>query len=71
MVTRYNPQGKIILNTVPFDPAHFGGNGRALFGQDPSLFADAVDIFETMGYHQIWACRTNGSAKRAITLSES
>ena len=53
VVQQYNPQGKIILNTVPFDPAHFGGNGRTLFGQDPSLLADVVDIFEIMGYHQI------------------
>lgn len=53
VVKKYNPEGKIILNTVPFDKKHYGDYGKMIFGQDPELLADVVDIFEIMGYHQI------------------
>jgi hypothetical protein len=48
-----NPDAQVILNTVPFDAAHYGSNGRNVFAQDPALLAEYVDIFEVMGYHQI------------------
>jgi hypothetical protein len=55
MAKKYNPNACIMLNTVPFDHAHYGGYGRDFFGQDTALLADVVDIFEVMGYHQILA----------------
>ncbi len=53
VVKKYNPDGIIMLNTVPFDPAHFGNYGKMMFGQDPALLSDVVDVFEMMGYNQI------------------
>lgn len=52
-VQKINPASKIILNTVPFDPVHYGDSGRQIFAQDPAKLSDVVDIFEVMGYHQI------------------
>lgn len=51
VVKKYNPDGKIILNTVPFDIGHFGNYGKRIWGQDPELLKDIVDVFEVMGYH--------------------
>lgn len=52
-IHKYNPEAKIMLNTVPFDQAHYGNYGKSMFGQDPKMLADVVDVFEMMGYHQI------------------
>ncbi len=53
IIKKYNPHAKVILNTVPFNQEHYGNYGKSIFGQDPLLLADVVDIFEVMGYHQI------------------
>jgi hypothetical protein len=52
-IKKYSPDAKVILNTVPFDQENYGGYGRSIFGQDPLVLSDVVDIFEIMGYHQI------------------
>jgi hypothetical protein len=54
-VKKLNPKAYIMLNTVPFDKAHYGEYGRSLFGQDPAMLSGVTDIFEVMGYHQILA----------------
>jgi len=48
-----NPGAKIVLNTVPFDTAHYDNAGIEVFAQDPRRLSEVVDIFEVMGYHQI------------------
>lgn len=53
IIKRYNPDGIVMLNTIPFDPAHFGDYGKMLFGQSPAMLSGVVDVFEVMGYHQI------------------
>jgi len=50
---KYNPKARVILNTVPFNYENYGDYGVSIFGQDPVLLSDVVDIFEIMGYHQI------------------
>jgi len=52
-IREINPDAQVVLNTVPFDAAHYSQNGRKIFAQDPVLLAQYVDIFEVMGYHQI------------------
>lgn len=44
---------KVILNTIPFDDAHFGDARARVFGQDIKVLSDVVDMFELMCYHQI------------------
>jgi hypothetical protein len=51
----YRKDALVMLNTVPFNAADYGGCGRELFGQDITLLSEAVDVFEVMGYHQILA----------------
>jgi hypothetical protein len=52
-VTAMYPDVEMMLNTVPFGPAAFGGAGREVFAQDWSKLREVVDIFELMAYHQI------------------
>ncbi len=49
------PNTKIVLNTLPFTAGDGNDLAKSLFGQDPSLLKDHVDIFEVMCYHQILA----------------
>jgi hypothetical protein len=55
LVKSYNDDAVIMLNTVPFDAAHYGNAGREFFGQDITLLSDVVDYFEVMCYNQILA----------------
>ena len=54
-VKKYNKDALVMINTVPFDKAHYGDYGKIMFGQDPKMLSDVVDVFEVMGYHQILA----------------
>lgn len=53
VMKKYNPEGTLVLNTVPFDSKNYADYGRWMFGQDPELLDEVVDVFEIMGYHQI------------------
>lgn len=68
-VKRIKPDTRVILNTVPFDKAHYGESGREIFAQDPVRLAESVDLFEVMAYHQMlgqphsWIDQTGGYFK--------
>lgn len=72
----YKENTKLILNTLPFDRAHFGDAGRNIFGQDLEKLSTVIDVFEVMGYHQIlnrpevWVADVGRELKERLPHSE-
>lgn len=52
-IKKYNPDAKLMLNTIPFESSNYENYGKSIFGQDPKMLSDVVDVFEVMGYHQM------------------
>lgn len=44
---------QVMLNAIPFRDSDFDGTRRRIFGQQPELLRDSVDVCEVMTYHQI------------------
>lgn len=48
-------RASIPINTLPFFRSDFGNAVEEVFGQNMSMLASVVDVFEVMAYHQILA----------------
>ena len=72
VLRRIHPPVRVMLNTLPFGAADFGGAGRDVFGQDWAKLREVVDLFEVMAYHQIlgrdvsWISRITREVKTAV-----